>query len=108
MEENKMTTKSMYKCAFCDSVYENIEERMNCERKCLIDQQTKAKKEAEEQKAKERDARYKEVCEALNKANELRQKYLEDYGCFVCETDIDFVYDNDIRDFVRKFWYQLP
>lgn len=108
MEDKKIAVKPIYKCGICDKTYETIEERMNCERKCLIDEQVKAKKAEEERLAKERETRYKEVCEALNKANELKDAYLEDYGCFVYDATHEFVRDTDIRDFVKKFWYQLP
>ena len=108
MSNNKMAVKPMYKCAICESVFETIEERMNCERKCLIDEQIKAKKAEEERKAKERDTRYKEVCEALDKANELKRAYLDDYGCFVYDSTHEFTCDTDITDLVKKFWYQLP
>lgn len=108
MENNKMAVKPMYKCAICDKTYNTIEERSNCERKCLIEEQVKAKKAEEERLVKERETRYKEVCEAINKANELKKAYLEDYNCFVYDTTSDFVCDADIRDFVRSFWNRLP
>lgn len=108
MENNKMAVKPMYKCAICDKTYETIEERSNCERKCLIDEQVKAKKAEEERVAKERETRYKEVCEAINKANDLKEKYLEDYGCFVYDATHEFTYDTNIRDLVNKLWFRLP
>lgn len=51
-------------------------------------QQTYNKKEAEEAEAKkaklkaEKDARYKEVIDAYENFEELREKYVEDYGSF--------------------------
>ena len=58
--------------------------------KILHDQLTKAKKEEEEAKqAKlklEKDARYKEVIDAYENFEELRSKYVEDYGSFTFKT----------------------
>lgn len=58
--------------------------------KALYDQLTKAKQEEEEAKqAKlklEKDSRYKEVIDAYENFEELRTKYVEDYGSFTFNT----------------------
>ena len=58
--------------------------------KTLYDQLTKAKKEEEEVKlaklAAEKDFRYKEVIDAYENFEELRSKYVEDYGSFTFKT----------------------
>ena len=52
----------------------------------LHEQLVAAEKEAEEAKlaklAAEKDARYKEVIDAYENFEELRDKYVDDYGCF--------------------------
>lgn len=65
------------------------EARKNFERlSALLEEQRK--KEAEEKKVKlaaEKDARYKEVIYAYDNFEELRSKYVDDYGSFTFETD---------------------
>ena len=59
--------------------------------KLLLEQFLQAKREEEEKKkAKleaEKNARYKEVVDAYDNFEELRSKYVEDYGEFTFETD---------------------
>jgi len=57
--------------------------------------------EAEERKAKlvaEKEARYKEVIHAYENFEELREKYVEDYGYFTFETK------NKNGDAIDFFW----
>ena len=108
MANNKMAAKPMYKCGICDTTYDSIEERTACEQACLQKQKEEAKKAELERKTKEREARYEEVCAALDHDNKLKKAYLEDYGCFVYETDMNYVYENDFSDLVKKLWYKLP
>jgi biopolymer transport protein ExbD len=52
--------------------------------------EARKKAEAEKRKAKlaaEKDARYKEVIYAYDNFEELRSKYVDDYGSFTFETD---------------------
>lgn len=52
-----------------------------------IEEQEKAEKKAKEEKLKaERQARYNEVVDAYKKFEELRIKYVDDYGYFTFET----------------------
>ena len=51
--------------------------------------ETRKKAEAEERKAKlaaVKEARYKEVIDAYENYEELRSKYVDDYGCFTFST----------------------
>lgn len=60
------------------------------------------KAEAEERKAKlraEKDARYKEVIHAYENFEELREKYVDDYGSFTFETDAGLF---SIRNFLFR------
>ncbi len=80
--ENKVCTKPMYKCAVCGGVYDSIAQRMNCEQICLKKQEEEERKAAEAKKAAEYKARIEEVNMAFEKAYELRDKLVEDYGEF--------------------------
>ena len=106
--ENKMAAKPMCKCGICDNVYDSIEKRSSCEQACLRKQVEEAKKEEEKRKVKEREVRYVEVCDAINKANKLQNEYLKDYGYFAYNSTGDFVCGSDIVDISRKFWNMLP
>ena len=78
--ENKVCAKPMYKCAVCGEVYDSIAQRMNCEQTCLKKQEEEERKAAEAKKAAEYETRVKEVNMAFEKAYELRDKLVEDYG----------------------------
>lgn len=59
--------------------YELIQQKVNAQQKA----------EAEERAAKlkaEKDARYKEVIDAYENFEELREKYVDDYGSFTFKT----------------------
>lgn len=74
--------KPQYRCAICNTPYDEIEDRMKCEQKCLKKQEEERKKRKQEaMKAKEKE-RYQEVVDAVNKACDLYNKYLKDYGSF--------------------------
>jgi biopolymer transport protein ExbD len=79
-----------------------IERKMNMEKKLTIEElrakykalgeelEAREKAETEERNAKlkaERDARYKEVVHAYENFEELRSKFVEDYGYFTFETE---------------------
>jgi len=80
--ENKMYNKPLYKCGVCGEIYESIQERVNCETKCLKKQQEEEKKAAEAEKEAKKETRAKEVDEAIDRALELLQAYLKDYGSY--------------------------
>ena len=67
---------AMYICAVCGKGHMTVEERMNCEKACLEHQE----EEAKAKKIAEYDARANEVHEAFDKAYDLRNKLIEDYG----------------------------
>lgn len=83
MEENKVYTKPQYKCALCGRAYDEVQERMNCEMKCIKTKQAEEKKAAEAKKKAEKDKRYNEANVALDNAFVLINKYIEDYGSFM-------------------------
>ena len=82
MDMNKLHETIVYKCAVCGEVYNSIAQRMNCEQACLKKQEEEEKKAAEAKKAAEYEARVEEVNMAFERAYELRDKLVEDYGEF--------------------------
>lgn len=85
--ENKMYTKQVFKCGICGKEYSNVQDRANCELNYYKKQQEEAKKAAEAKKLAEKTARKKEVDDALNKAMQLRNAYIKDYGCYVYDNN---------------------
>ena len=83
MEDNKMAVKPMYKCAICDTIHELLEDRIACEMKCFKAQEEEKRLAAEKKKQEEQVARKKEVDEAVAHAEELKKKYIKDYGSYV-------------------------
>lgn len=92
--ESKMYTKQVFKCGICGKEYFNVQDRANCELNCYKKQQEEAKKAAEVKKLAEKTARKKEVDDALDKADgaldkamQLRNAYIKDYGCYVYDNN---------------------
>ena len=81
-----MVKGRQYKCALCDRVYNEIEDRIDCEIRCLQKHKEEENRKAQIKKAQEREARRKEVEEAMTRADELVDKYVQDYGMY-CECD---------------------
>ena len=80
--DNNMYAKPMYKCAVCGEIYDSIAQRMNCEQTCLKNKEEEERKAAEAKKAAEYDIRVAEVKAAFDKAYDLRDKFVYDYGKF--------------------------
>ena len=91
---NTMFNKTMYKCAICNSVYDTVADRMKCEAACIKKEEEEAKRLAEEKKKEERNERKKEVEVALKNANELLQRYIEDYGSYDFYRDMSEANEN--------------
>lgn len=79
--------KKIYTCPYCNKEHETpgglARCILVCEDKIKIEEETK-------QKAKliaEKEARYKEVIHAYDNFEELRSKYVDDYGSFTFKTD---------------------
>lgn len=85
--KNKMYTKQVFKCGICGKEYFDVQDRANCELNCYKKQQEEAKKAAEAKKLAEKAARKKEVDDALDKAMQLRNAYIKDYGCYVYDNN---------------------
>ena len=78
-----MATKKLYICPYCNESYETPGDFARCILTC------EEKKQLEEEAAKkaalaaEKDARYKEVVDAYMNFEELKSKYVDDYGSFI-------------------------
>ena len=70
----------VYTCAICGKGHTSVAQRMNCEQACLKKKEEEDRKAAEAKKAAEYEARVEEVNMAFEKAYELRDKLVEDYG----------------------------
>ena len=71
-----------FECAICGTWHNNILDRAKCEIACTEKKAEEERKAAEAKKAAEYDARVEEVNMAFEKAYELRDKLVEDYGEF--------------------------
>ena len=85
--ENKTYAKPMYKCALCDSIYESVIERAQCEMACIKKKEEEEKKAAAEKKVAEKKLRKEAVDEAVMNAFRLANAYAEDYGTYEFEPD---------------------
>ena len=80
--ENKMYTTPKYKCGVCSTVYDSIEDRMNCEQTCIAKQKVEAKRVAEEKRKAEQEARKAELDMAIENVIKLKNAYIKDYGSY--------------------------
>ena len=103
MTENKMYSKPMYKCGICGEVYESIKKRIECETNCYKRQEAEKKQAAAKKKKEEQAARKKEVDEAIARAEELKNKYVEDYGPYVRVRTCHVDELDDLMSFVDLF-----
>lgn len=72
-----------YKCGFCGKEYNSIKDRAECEIKCFKKKEEEERLAAEKKKMEEQAIRKAEVDEAIARAEELKNKYVEDYGTYV-------------------------
>ena len=86
--ENQVYCKKAYKCGICDNEYKTVQERMNCEIKCVKKQQEAERKAAEEKKLAEQKLRKEAVDEAIKRASKLQNEYVKDYGHYEYEGEI--------------------
>ena len=103
-EEIRKYAKPQYKCAICGEIYDDVQNRMNCEMKCLKKQQEEEKRAAEAKAKAERNARQQEVTAALDNAFALVNKFVEEYGTYRYNgkiTDLDMA---KMDLFPNKLW----
>lgn len=79
---NNIYGKLQYKCGICGNVYDSIEDRMKCEQACIHKKKEAAKKAEAEKLIKEKEARKKELDEALKHAGKLLKAWNKDYGYY--------------------------
>lgn len=80
---NKYT---FYTCPYCKEEYSEPVDLAHCILRC---EEKKKREEEEVKRAKlkaEKDARYKEIVDAYENFEELRDKYVDDYGSFTFKT----------------------
>lgn len=103
--ENKMYTKAQYKCGVCGEIYDSIQDRMNCEMKCLKKQEQEAKAAADAKKKAEQNARRTEVTKALENAYTLLSKYIKDYGSYEYNGNLKDLDMSAMNHFPSKLWH---
>ena len=79
---------TFYSCPYCNEEYANPGDLAHCILSC-----------EEKKKTTEKNARKKEVDEAIEKCRELIKAYMDDYGIYSYESD-ESVFDM----FSSKFW----
>lgn len=72
----------MYKCGICGKEYENIEDRIACETKCLHDRKVAEEKRKKMKLEQEKETRRKEVQMAWDHYSDLLKAFIEDYGSY--------------------------
>ena len=72
----------MYKCEICGKEYENIEERVACETKCLHDRKVAEEKRKKIKLEQEKETRKQEIQMAANHYNDLLTAFMKDYGTY--------------------------
>ena len=77
-----MANKEIYKCSICGKEHDNVFDRAKCELTCFEKQKEEARKLAESKKKAEKDARQLEVDKAIEHADKLLEKFIEDYGSY--------------------------
>lgn len=105
--EDKIYTKPQYKCAICGKIYDNVQERMNCEMACLKKQQEEAKKAAEAKKNAERDTDFTEASNAIDNAYTLVNKCIEKHGSFRYNGKLKDLDALNLDFFPSKLWHHF-
>lgn len=78
-----------YKCSICGTEYDNITDYAECVSKCVAEQKHNEERLRKETLAKEKQSRFKEVRDAEKTFYDLKEKYVNDYGCYMsgCSDD---------------------
>lgn len=94
--ENKVYAKPIYKCSLCGTVHDDVVSRAHCEIYCNNKRLEKEQKAAEEKKKAEYQSRLSEVDAAFDKAYDLKDKFVKDYGAYMYSRDVcnKFAHDN--------------
>ena len=68
-----------YTCALCGKHYATVEERNECEARCIRKQKEEAKKIAAQEKAKQQEADAKKIREDFKALSDAISEYVEKY-----------------------------
>lgn len=107
MEDNKMYAKPQYKCAICGKIYDDVQDRINCEMACLKRQKEEEKKAAEAKKNAEKDADFTEASSAIDNAYALINKCIEKYGTFKYNGKVKDLDTLNLDFFPSKLWHHF-
>ena len=92
-----MANKETYKCSICDKEYDNAFDRAQCELSCWEKQKEEARKLAESKKKAEKAARQLEVDKAIEYANDLLEKFINEYGSYQYK-------GKDFNHYFKQLW----
>ena len=105
--ENNMNEKPQYTCAICNSTYDDVQQRMNCEMGCIKKVKEEEKRVAEEKAKAEKYARQHEVTAALDNAFTLVNKFVEDYGVYQYNGKVKDLNMANMDFFPSKLWHHI-
>ena len=77
---------TFYTCPYCNEEYAEPSDLAHCILNCEARIKAEEKERAKAKIAAEKEARYKEVIDAYENFEELRSKFVEDYGSFTFKT----------------------
>lgn len=91
-----------YTCALCGKHYATVEERNECEARCIRKQKEEAKKIAAQEKAKQQEADAKKICEDFKALSDAISEYVDKYDEYP-----DYGNPIEIHTDVRHPWWFL-
>ena len=77
-----MANKETYKCGICGTEHSTVVDRAKCELACCEKRKEEERRLAESKKKAEKDARQLEVDKAIEYADGLIEKFVEDYDSY--------------------------
>ena len=91
-----------YTCALCGKHYATVEERNECEARCIRKQKEEAKKIAAQEKAKQQEADAKKIREDFKALSDAISEYVDKYDEYP-----DYGNPIEIHTDVRHPWWFL-
>ena len=91
-----------YTCALCGKHYATVEERNECEARCIRKQKEEAKKIAAQEKAKQQEADAKKIREDFKALSDAISEYVEKYDEYP-----DYGNPIEVHTVVRHPWWFL-
>ena len=91
-----------YTCALCGKHYATVEERNECEARCIRKQKEEAKKIAAQEKAKQQEADAKKIREDFKALSDAISEYVDKYDEYT-----DYGNPIEIHTGVRHPWWFL-